>query len=182
MALAYFCSQIWRGTLARKFSKHFTYLTSLLTVGGLLILGGVAARTLRIRSLPSPKVASNAETRSRGKLWQQYGSLPLSFEPNEGQADHQVKFLSRGKGYSLLLTETEAVLQLPKVNPQVAASSSSYSLSRSRTTADREFVNVGYEVVGSESSIRDQRSKSSAWEEQLLSWQRPAEEIGRAHV
>lgn len=30
-----------------------------------------------------------------------------------GQADSQVKFLSRGKGYSLFLTSTEAVLQLP---------------------------------------------------------------------
>jgi uncharacterized protein (TIGR03437 family) len=36
----------------------------------------------------------------------------LSFEANRGQADPQVKFLSRGQGYSLFLTGTEAVLQL----------------------------------------------------------------------
>src|SRR5437879_12199418 len=43
-----------------------------------------------------------------------YGKLPLSFEANQGQADPQVKFLSRGSGYTLFLTSTEAVLTLTK--------------------------------------------------------------------
>ncbi len=38
--------------------------------------------------------------------------LPLSFEPNVGQTDPQVKFLSRGNHYALFLTGTEAVLTL----------------------------------------------------------------------
>ena len=47
--------------------------------------------------------------------WSQaYGKLPLSFEANEGQTDPQVTFLSRGNGYSLFLTQTEAVLVLKK--------------------------------------------------------------------
>ena len=41
-----------------------------------------------------------------------YGNLPLSFEPNEGQTNSQVEFLSRGRGYTLFLTATEAVLSL----------------------------------------------------------------------
>ena len=41
-----------------------------------------------------------------------YGKLPLIFEPNQGQTDAPVKFLSRGRGYSLFLTESEAVLSL----------------------------------------------------------------------
>ena len=36
-----------------------------------------------------------------------YGKLPLVFEPNQGQTDERVKFLSRGRGYSLILTESE---------------------------------------------------------------------------
>jgi len=40
------------------------------------------------------------------------GKLPMSFEPNQGQADEPVKFLSRGQGYNLQLTATEAVLRL----------------------------------------------------------------------
>ena len=41
-----------------------------------------------------------------------YGTLPLSFEANQGQTDAQAKFFSRGPGYSLFLTSTEAVLAL----------------------------------------------------------------------
>ena len=48
------------------------------------------------------------------KLGAGYGKLPLSFEPNQGQSDRRVKFLSRGHGYSLFLTATEAVLALSK--------------------------------------------------------------------
>ncbi len=41
-----------------------------------------------------------------------YGQTPLSFEPNQGQADAQVQFLSRGGGYALFLTPGEALLRL----------------------------------------------------------------------
>jgi hypothetical protein len=41
-----------------------------------------------------------------------YARLPLSFEANQGQTGEQVKFVSRGSGYTLFLTGTEAVLQL----------------------------------------------------------------------
>jgi uncharacterized protein (TIGR03437 family) len=43
-----------------------------------------------------------------------YGKLPLSFEANRGQTDPEVKFLTRGGGYNLFLTSTEAVLNLKK--------------------------------------------------------------------
>jgi hypothetical protein len=51
---------------------------------------------------------AGAEARVR----QLYGRLPLSFELNQGQSDRRVKFLSRGQGYALFLTATEAVLSL----------------------------------------------------------------------
>ena len=41
-----------------------------------------------------------------------YGKLPLSFEANQGQTGSEVRFLSRGNGYSLFLTSNEAVLSL----------------------------------------------------------------------
>jgi hypothetical protein len=41
-----------------------------------------------------------------------YSKLPMSFEPNCGQADPQVEFLARGNGYTLLLSPTEASLGL----------------------------------------------------------------------
>jgi hypothetical protein len=51
--------------------------------------------------VPAKAVASDA-----------YGKLPLSFEPNQGQTDQQVRFLSRGPGYALFLTPAEAVFTL----------------------------------------------------------------------
>ena len=39
-------------------------------------------------------------------------AVPLSFEANQGQTNSQVKFLSRGEGYSLFLTSYEAVFTL----------------------------------------------------------------------
>src|SRR5687767_2524606 len=44
-----------------------------------------------------------------------YGKLPLSFEPNMGQSAEAVKFLSRGNGYTVFLTATEAVFSLRPV-------------------------------------------------------------------
>jgi len=45
---------------------------------------------------------------------QAFRRLPLSFEPNRGQTDQRVRFLSRGPGYTLFLTPTGAVLALEK--------------------------------------------------------------------
>lgn len=52
-----------------------------------------------------------------------YAKLPLSFEPNQGQADSQFKFLARGSGYTLLLSPAEADLGLRSS----AASSSTHA-------------------------------------------------------
>ena len=41
-----------------------------------------------------------------------YGRIPLYFEVNQGQADSQVQFLSRGRGYTLFITPNEAILTL----------------------------------------------------------------------
>src|SRR5713101_2958923 len=41
-----------------------------------------------------------------------YAKLPLGFEANQGQADRQVQFLSRGPGYQFFLTRTGAVMKL----------------------------------------------------------------------
>jgi len=48
-----------------------------------------------------------------------YGRLPLSFEVNVGQTSSEVKFLSRGQGYTVFLTQhAEAVLVLCKSAPK----------------------------------------------------------------
>jgi hypothetical protein len=53
---------------------------------------------------------SQPKLKAEARVLDSYGKLPLSFEVNQGQADARVKFFSRTGGYSLFLTEDEAVL------------------------------------------------------------------------
>ena len=73
---------------------------------------------------------------------QGYGTLPLGFEANEGQSDSQVKFLSRGAGYSLFLTSTEAVLTLGKVSREKPVSRGAKSLPTKSQPVTQEKRNV----------------------------------------
>ena len=45
-------------------------------------------------------------------MGENYGKLPLSFEPNRGQTDAHVKFISHGAGYALFLSPTSATVGL----------------------------------------------------------------------
>ena len=56
--------------------------------------------------------ATEPDAATKAVVQTAYGKLPLSFEANHGQSDGQVKFLSRGSGYNLFLTPTEAVIAL----------------------------------------------------------------------
>ncbi|HWO30920.1 MAG TPA: hypothetical protein VNO32_19160, partial [Candidatus Acidoferrum sp.] len=57
--------------------------------------------------LATPLSPAQKEDWARG-----YAKLPLAFEANQGQTASDVRFLSRGDGYSLFLTGQEAVLAL----------------------------------------------------------------------
>jgi hypothetical protein len=57
-------------------------------------------------------LASKSRSKSRTMSPAKAISLPLFFEPNQGQTAPQVKFLARGAGYGLFLTADEAVLKL----------------------------------------------------------------------
>ncbi len=77
----------------------------------LLVFGVLVASTGWILAVGNP-VTKRPRSAPRAQLNDGYGRLPLSFEENRGQTDPRVKFLSRGSGYSLFLTATEAVLKL----------------------------------------------------------------------
>lgn len=92
-----------------------TVLPSLIVSGVLLILyafNSVAYGQAVRAGIVTPAGAAQAGASAR--LAASYGNLPLSFEANQGQTDAQVRFVSRGNGYSLFLTESEAVLALRK--------------------------------------------------------------------
>jgi hypothetical protein len=85
------------------------------------------------RSIPAKRGTSTVARGSQPRLVASYGKLPLSFEVNQGQTDPQVRFLSRGRGYTLFLTGDAAVLALEKpsaVSRQLSASRNSRAGSR----------------------------------------------------
>ncbi len=67
------------------------------------------ARPRRSPHVSSPAPATLAQ---QARLLARYAQLPLSFEVNQGQAPHQVRFLARGAGYTLSLTAHGATLTL----------------------------------------------------------------------
>ncbi len=71
----------------------------------------IAAAVALIDSHTHPQSSRAAAARSP-QVRNVYGKLPLSFEENRGQTDARVKFLARGRGYTLFLTATDAVLKL----------------------------------------------------------------------
>ncbi|HUO03647.1 MAG TPA: SBBP repeat-containing protein [Candidatus Binataceae bacterium] len=71
---------------------------------------------------PGSVQSANPGAANKARIANLYGKIPLSFERNDGQTDRQVKFLSRGNGYTLFLTANEAVLTLRKPEPKLSAS------------------------------------------------------------
>lgn len=92
-------------------------------------LGGTGPRAEKARVAPAAPATNLAEA-NKQQIRATYARLPLAFEANQGQVDSEVKFLSRGNGYTLFLTSTEAVLSLaapalePGSGPQNSSSTS----------------------------------------------------------
>src|SRR5215210_2631369 len=72
----------------------------------------LAAQQTDLVSQSSHQATAQLDAATKARLNEVYGQLPLSFEANVGQTHPQVDFISRGSGYSLLLTPREAVLTL----------------------------------------------------------------------
>ncbi|PYY08316.1 MAG: hypothetical protein DMG69_15010 [Acidobacteria bacterium] len=104
-------------------------------------LGGVFGTSILLvliglgfRPGPLAKAAGNGSgdipEATKQHLVENYGKLPLSFEANVGQTSRQVKFLSRGQGYTLFLTRrAEAVLVLGKTAPKSTSAQPADTLS-----------------------------------------------------
>ncbi len=125
-----YCLNAPQGETMLKFLKQLGFQVNGLLIG-LLCLAGQGDGSQRITSYDEPSSISSSGSmaieeraelvrvdleskKSTGKATRlrEIGKLPLSFEENQGQVDEKVKYLARGKGYTLFLTETEAVLSL----------------------------------------------------------------------
>ena len=91
-----------------------------------LVIAAIAAALLVVSHQPrsqQSRVAKSALSASslsktispaRNRLQTAYATLPLAFEPNQGQTDAQVKYMARANGYKLYLTSSEAIFTLHK--------------------------------------------------------------------
>ena len=102
---------------------------AVLATAGAAFYFGSAVQTAKA-SGPGSNERRSAGRRSVGPgyadpkaLYSKALSLPMFFEPNQGQTAPQVKFLARGAGYGLFLTADEAVLELqhPALSSQHSA-------------------------------------------------------------
>jgi hypothetical protein len=97
---------------------------------------------------------------SKLSLASAYGNLPLRFEANRGQADPRVRFLARGAGSELFLTNHEAVLVLTKPafsNSEPPRSESAISAifpNLAKPRASRESAALRFSLVGANSAAQ----------------------------
>jgi len=94
-----------------------------LVVAASLMLGGSFRRhadksVARVSAFPVEAPFANSAMKSKPDARSILGQLPMIFEPNQGQAESGVKFVSRGQGYSLFLDETGAVLAMQTKSPK----------------------------------------------------------------
>ena len=91
----------------------------------MVTLGAIALIAVFAQEHPrsaAGKQASNAATMQQsGHVRAGSSEQPLAFEANQGQTDARVKYMARSSGYTVFLTQQEAVLSLtPKSHSSVA--------------------------------------------------------------
>jgi uncharacterized protein (TIGR03437 family) len=82
-----------------------------------LLFSAMSALALALIAWPfsaTERLAIASPPRTPEHVATKFAKLPLRFEENRGQTDPQARFVSRGPGYALFLTSTEAVLTLRK--------------------------------------------------------------------
>ncbi len=136
------------------------YFRGKVRIGALALLGVVAfaisGRTALSASATakelSQAVAAPKSDQNLSRI--DFAKPPMMFEPNLGQTDARVKFLSRGPGYTLFLTPSEAVLSMrsPSNNFRPHALRSSRANSRE----------PGFGIARAAATRRNDRKKEGA--------------------
>jgi hypothetical protein len=105
-------------------SSMSLFVASMIFVFGLILPARLRAITVApsVHRERSTGLAAMPGTKSRALA--SLATLPLAFEPNQGQTDPAVKYVVHGSQYTLFLTASEAVFAMPtrrQVDPGVKA-------------------------------------------------------------
>jgi hypothetical protein len=122
---------------------------------------GPAAKAQNDSAAKASKADATRERVSKG-----YGQLPLRFEPNVGQAEPGIDFISRGQGYGLFLKGTEAVLALRRAGGGASRRTNVLRMKLSGASNAPEGVGVG-ELPGRVNYLRG--SDPAAWRTNVAS-------------
>lgn len=95
-----------RSTITRAHRKSFRFLTAVLLSSMLILSPLLLPRFIYKTADPDSEAVRAAQARPTIDLWR----LPPSFEPNVGQADSCVRFLTRRPGHTVFLTPSETVI------------------------------------------------------------------------
>jgi Beta-propeller repeat/Abnormal spindle-like microcephaly-assoc'd, ASPM-SPD-2-Hydin len=96
------------------------------------------------RSVSAQQTAAAQSLQPNPQAVRNYGHLPLTFEANQGQAAGQVKFLSRGQGYTTFLTAGGMVLNLRASRVEPASNRNSQAASsQPPASATLQFSLIG---------------------------------------
>ena len=96
-------------------SKRRIYAVCVPVIAAIAMALLVVSHQPRSHQPRAAKSASSASSLSktlpatRNRVQAAYAALPLAFEPNQGQTDGQVKYMARANGYTLFLTNQDAV-------------------------------------------------------------------------
>jgi hypothetical protein len=123
-------------------------------VGGPASLATTSQTTGSLSSTASATLPRGSDRATQARMIESYGNLPMSFEANEGQTDPQAKFLSRGTGYSLFLTSTEAVLALTRSAPSGGKDSPDSQIDQVSRTHVRRTASEVKQISSPEDVVR----------------------------
>lgn len=122
-----------KGEILKDMTKRLTFLAALcamISVSTSIVAPMAASSNVDVSSRQSHLDSISQQTnqtrlkptmpppdeQTRKRVLDSFGRLPLSFEENRGQVKGGVRFLSRGKGYTIFLTPTEAVFSLKQAS------------------------------------------------------------------
>lgn len=119
--------------------------TALMIVTSLMWFGvPQSASIVSNESIAVPETNKKQEA-LRPNVEESYGKLPLSFEPNHGQAHRKIKYVSRGAGYLLLLTADQATLSLGSEQLRMKVEGGN---SRAKVSAEAQLESVSNYLIG----------------------------------
>ena len=89
--------------------------TKLFTVAAVCLATAATAGVVHHNAARRESIARKGDdAAARLRTFEAYSKIPLAFEANSGQTDARVKFLARGAGYTVFLTDRDATLRLER--------------------------------------------------------------------